>query len=94
MKASDFGDPHDLSPYLQFMVRAEASDLFLTVGAPPSLKVRGAIRPMDLPALTHSDAKALAYSVMCEAGIREFESTLECDFATTIEGLGRFRFTR
>ena len=92
MKASDFDDPHDLSPYLQFMVRAEASDLFLTVGAPPSLKVRGAIRPMDLPALTHSDAKALAYSVMCEAGIREFESTLECDFATTIEGLGRFRF--
>jgi|KBSSwiStaDraftv2_1062776.scaffolds.fasta_scaffold209807_2 Tfp pilus assembly ATPase PilU len=33
MKASDFNDPHDLSPYLQFMVRAEASDLFLTVGA-------------------------------------------------------------
>ena len=34
MKASDFDDPHDLGPYLQFMVRAEPSDLFLTVGAP------------------------------------------------------------
>jgi twitching motility protein PilU len=92
MNASDFQDPHDLSPYLQYMVRAQASDLFITVGAPPSMKVRGALRPMDLPPLKRSDAKALAYSVMRETQIREFESSLECDHATTIEGLGRFRF--
>jgi len=92
MNASEFQDPHDLSPYLQYMVQAQASDLFLTVGAPPSMKVRGAIRSMDLPPLKSSDAKSLAYSVMREAQMREFESSLECDLATTIEGLGRFRF--
>ncbi|MBH9551763.1 PilT/PilU family type 4a pilus ATPase [Inhella sp. 4Y17] len=74
------------------MVEQGASDLFLSVGAPPSLKIQGVVRPLKLPPLTPMSAKALAYSMMREAQIREFEDTLECDLATNIEGLGRFRF--
>ena len=82
----------DMGAYLQFMVRAEASDLFLTVGAPPSLKVHGQLRSVNLPPLTGKRAKELAYSIMRESQIREFESTLECDLAMAVDGLGRFRF--
>jgi twitching motility protein PilU len=83
---------NDLGPYLHFMVQARASDLFLTVGAPPSLKIQGVVRPMELPPLAPGQAKSLAYSVMRESQILEFESTLECDLATDVEHLGRFRF--
>ena len=77
---------------LNAMVEAGASDLFLSVGAPPTLKIGGAISSLALPPLSSADAKTLAYSIMRESQIREFESTLECDLAMTIEGLGRFRF--
>ncbi|HQS01154.1 MULTISPECIES: PilT/PilU family type 4a pilus ATPase [unclassified Polaromonas] len=92
MDAISSNDLNDMGRYLQFMVKSDASDLFVTVGAPPSVKVHGVIRPMNLPALTSGDAKSLAYSVMRESQMREFESSLECDLATTIDGLGRFRF--
>ena len=85
-------DPHDLGPYLHFMVQAHASDLFLTVGAAPSVKISGEMRALKMPALGSRDTHLLAYSVMRESQIREFEQNLECDLATTIEGLGRFRF--
>lgn len=92
MDAISSNDLNDMGRYLQFMVKSDASDLFVTVGAPPSVKVHGVIRAMNLPALTSGDAKSLAYSVMRESQMREFESSLECDLATTIDGLGRFRF--
>ncbi len=92
LSASAFADPNDLGPFLQYMVESRASDLFLTVGAPPSLKIHGLVRPMALPALRPSEAKTLAYSVMRESQMREFESTLECDLAANVGELGRFRF--
>jgi twitching motility protein PilU len=92
MNAPSFADPRNMVPYLHAMVEQRASDLFLSVGAAPSLKVQGVVRPMPLPALSSADAKSLAYSIMRESQIREFETTLECDLATSIEGLGRFRF--
>jgi twitching motility protein PilU len=92
MEANAALDPKDMGHYLQFMVKSDSSDLFLTVGAPPSFKIHGLIRPLNLPLLKSGDTKALAYSVMRESQMREFESTLECDLATTVEGLGRFRF--
>jgi twitching motility protein PilU len=82
----------DIGHYLQFMVNAQASDLFLTSNTPPCAKIHGVVRPVNLPVLTAADAKALAYSVMRESQMRDFEINLECDLATTIEGLGRFRF--
>jgi twitching motility protein PilU len=92
MDATSSIDLNDIGRHLQFMVQSGASDLFLTVGAPPSVKIHGVIRPINLPVLKPSDAKSLAYSVMRESQMREFESSLECDLATTIDGLGRFRF--
>jgi twitching motility protein PilU len=92
MDATSSTDLNDIGRHLQFMVQSGASDLFLTVGAPPSVKIHGVIRPINLPVLTPGDAKSLAYSVMRESQMREFESSLECDLATTIDGLGRFRF--
>ncbi|MEO7255145.1 MAG: PilT/PilU family type 4a pilus ATPase [Casimicrobium sp.] len=83
---------NDISPYLRFVVQTRASDLFLTVGAPPSVKIEGVMQPMKLPPLSTGAVKALAYSVMRPAQINEFESTLECDLAMVVEGLGRFRF--
>jgi len=89
--ASSSSAPTDLGAYLSFMVEANASDLFLTVGAPPSAKIQGVVRPMNLPPLKPGGGKALAYSIMTEAQMREFEQRLECDLAMGIEGLGRFR---
>lgn len=80
-----------LGHYLSQMVAREASDLFLSCGAPASLKIQGRIQRLPEEALSAGRIKALAYSVMREAQIRQFEAELECDLALTLEGLGRFR---
>jgi twitching motility protein PilU len=81
----------DLSAYLHYMVAAGASDLFLSVGAPPTVKVQGVMRPMDMPPIAPRRVKEIAYSMMNESQMRDFESDWECDLALGLEGLGRFR---
>jgi twitching motility protein PilU len=81
----------DLGAYLQYMVALEASDLFLTAGALPTVKIEGVMRPLQLPALLPKRVKELAYSMMTESQMRQFETDLECDLAVGIDGLGRFR---
>lgn len=86
--------PHDdLGAYLAYMVALQASDLFLTAGAVPTLKIQGLMRPLPMPmaALAPNRIKELAYSMMSEAQMRRFEADLECDLAVGIESLGRFR---
>jgi twitching motility protein PilU len=73
------------------MVRHGASDLFLSSGAPASLKVQGVVQRLGQMALNGSQVQQLAYSVMRESQIRDFEATWECDLAIALEGLGRFR---
>ena len=83
---------HDqLGRYFSQMVAREASDLFLSCGAPPSLKIQGQIQPLPEEALSAERIKALAYSAMREAQRLQFEAELECDLALTVHGLGRFR---
>ncbi|MES2483979.1 MAG: PilT/PilU family type 4a pilus ATPase [Pseudomonadota bacterium] len=82
----------DLGPYLQEMVAHNASDLFLTVGALATVKVEGKFVALDTEPLASGEVKLLAYSVMTEVQIRNFERDLECDLALTVERLGRFRF--
>jgi twitching motility protein PilU len=85
-------DPNDdLGHYLQRMVAHGASDLFLSSGSSAALKVQGVVRRLPEGALDAARTQRLAYSVMREAQIREFESTLECDLAIALPGLGRFR---
>jgi len=77
---------------LKMMVDHNASDLFLSMGAPPSLKIDGLTRPINVPVLKSGEAKTLAYSVMNERQISKFEETMECNLSITVEGIGRFRY--
>lgn len=92
---NDSALPHqpddDLGHYLQLMVAHGASDLFLSSGAAAALKVQGVVRRLPEAALDAARTQRLAYSVMRESQIREFEQTLECDLAISLPGLGRFR---
>jgi twitching motility protein PilU len=90
LASSDTGST-DLGHYLSLMVRHGASDLFLSSGAPASLKVQGVVQRLGQMALNGSQVQQLAYSVMRESQIRDFEATWECDLAIALEGLGRFR---
>ena len=82
----------ELSSYLKSMVGLAASDLFLTTGAPPTVKIQGSLQPLPLPPLVRGVVKSLAESILSEAQSQRFETELECDLASFIEGVGRFRF--
>ena len=84
-------DIDDLGRYLALMVSYGASDLFLSSDVAASLKIQGRIRRLPESAMTGTRIKALAYSVMRDSQIREFEAELECDLAIALGPLGRFR---
>ncbi|GAP35609.1 PilT/PilU family type 4a pilus ATPase [Piscinibacter sakaiensis] len=84
-------DTLELLPLLEQLVALQGSDLFLTVGAPPHVKVRGVSRPLPLPPLRSGEPKLLAYSVMTDKQVQTFESQLECNLGIGAGGLGRFR---
>lgn len=71
----------DLDKLLQLMVQKNGSDLFITADAPPSMKVNGTIMPVTKSALTPEQSMTLVKSVMTPSQIKEFEETLECQFA-------------
>ena len=79
---------HDL---LRRMVEKKASDLFLTAGFPPALKVDGEVRPQSERALTGEQSATLVRSLMNDRQTREFDATKECNFAIAPTGIGRFR---
>lgn len=85
-------DSPDIKAYLSFMVEHGASDLFLTVGAPPSVKVQGEIHPIHLPPLSSEASRTLMASILTSEQIATFRQELELDLAQTLEPLGRFRF--
>ena len=76
---------------LKLMVEKEGSDLFITVGFPPAIKVHGKIMPVSKTELTPDNTKALVYAVMNDKQLKEFEATKECNFAVNPVGVGRFR---
>ncbi len=76
---------------LKLMVSKEASDLFLTEGLPPSLKINGSITQISEEPLTADQVKKLALSSMNEQQQNEFEKTQECNFAISPPDTGRFR---
>lgn len=71
----------DFDKLLQLMVQKNGSDLFITADAPPSMKVNGTIMPVTKSALTPEQSMALVKSVMTPSQIKEFDETLECQFA-------------
>ncbi len=80
-----------LPELLTTLVEADGSDLHITTDTPPQIRVHGELERMDLPVLTPSDTKQLAYSVLTDAQKKRFEESLELDFSFGIRGLARFR---
>jgi len=79
---------HDL---LRLMLGKKASDLFLTVGFPPAIKVDGKVTPVSNQALTPQHTQEFARALMNDRQAQEFETTKECNFAINPPGIGRFR---
>ncbi|BAL26134.1 PilT/PilU family type 4a pilus ATPase [Azoarcus sp. KH32C] len=79
---------HDL---LKLMVQKNGSDLFITAGFPPAIKVDGKVVPQSNQTLTGQHTAELARAVMNDRQAAEFESTKECNFAISPAGIGRFR---
>ncbi len=76
---------------LKLMVLKNASDLFITAGVPPCLKVDGKITPVTKQALTPDESRSFAYGIMNEEQRRSFEEDNECNFAIHPKKIGRFR---
>lgn len=81
----------DFNSLLKLMVSKKASDLFITAGMPPSIKVNGKLKPVSQTTLTPDQARDIVYSVMNDHQRTEFERTNECNFAISASGVGRFR---
>ena len=81
----------DISELLAFSVKNTASDLHLSSGLPPMLRVHGDIRRINLPAMEHKDVHSLVYDIMSDAQRKIFEENLEVDFSFEIPNLARFR---
>ncbi len=79
------------SDLLKLMVHKKASDLFITTGVPPSLKIDGKVTPVTKQALTPDQSRAFAYGIMTEEQRRQFEANNECNFAIYPKEIGRFR---
>lgn len=76
---------------LELMVKSNASDLHITTGSPPRIRVDGKLVPLNMPPLTASDTKELCYSILTDAQKHKFEEKLELDLSFGIKGLSRFR---
>jgi twitching motility protein PilT len=85
------GPTFDYKGVLQHMIQANASDLHLKVGRPPTLRVDGHMVALDLPALKQEDLRSLAEQIMAPKNIKEFSEQKESDFALAVPGVGRFR---
>ncbi len=81
----------DFEGLLRLMVTKKASDLFITAGVPPSIKIHGKVMPVTQRALTPEKAREVVLSVMNEEQRREFARTRECNFAISAAGIGRYR---
>ncbi len=81
----------DFTQLLKVMVERDASDLFVTAGAQPSIKVDGTVKPLTKEPLSARQARALTYSTMNDAQQSEFEAKHECNYAISAPSIGRFR---
>ncbi|OGB20461.1 MAG: twitching motility protein PilT [Burkholderiales bacterium RIFCSPLOWO2_02_FULL_57_36] len=81
----------DISELLAFSVKNKASDLHLSAGLPPMIRVHGDVRRINLPPLEHKDVHGMIYDIMNDGQRKAYEENLECDFSFAIPGLARFR---
>ncbi len=76
---------------LKRVIERKASDLFVTAGFPPAIKIDGEVRPQSERVLTPEQAATLVRAIMNDRQTKEFDATKECNFAIAPPGIGRFR---
>ncbi|RWA39963.1 PilT/PilU family type 4a pilus ATPase [Xylella fastidiosa] len=81
----------DFTSLLKLMAHQKASDLFITCGMPPSMKIHCNITPITQVPLTSEQSRDIVFNIMSEAQREEFEKVHECNFAIDITSIGRFR---
>src|SRR5919106_3162582 len=82
----------DFSEILLQVVKQKASDLHLTAGAPPTLRVRGSLVPMDgMPKLTPTDTREIVYAILNSSQRQRLETDWQLDFAYSVPAVGRYR---
>ena len=81
----------DIAELLAFSVKNKASDLHLSAGVPPMIRVHGDVRRINVPNLEHKDVHGMVYDIMNDSQRKVYEETLEVDFSFEIPNLARFR---
>jgi twitching motility protein PilT len=81
----------DITELLAFVVKNKASDLHLSAGLPPMIRVHGDIRRINLPPMEHKDVHSMVYDIMNDGQRKFYEENLECDFSFAVPNLARFR---
>ncbi|MDA1117024.1 MAG: type IV pilus twitching motility protein PilT [Proteobacteria bacterium] len=81
----------DLTELLAFVVKNKASDLHLSAGLPPMVRVHGDVKRINVPALEHKDVHGMVYDIMNDGQRKFYEENLECDFSFAVPNLARFR---
>ncbi len=82
---------YSLQDLLKMMIDQGGSDLHISAGSPPRMRVHGKLAPMNMPPLTGIDTKRMCYSVLTDAQKHRFEEENELDFSFGLKGLSRFR---
>lgn len=81
----------DIAELLAFSVKNSASDLHISAGLPPMIRVDGDVRRINLPPMEHKDVHTMIYDIMNDKQRKDYEEFLETDFSFEIPGLARFR---
>ncbi len=81
----------EISELLAFSVKNKASDLHLSAGLPPMIRVHGDIRRINVPALNNQEVRAMVYDIMSDSQRKVYEADLEIDFSFELRDVARFR---
>jgi twitching motility protein PilT len=81
----------EIAELLAFTVKNKASDLHLSSGLPPMIRVHGDVRRINVPALEHAEVHGMVYDIMNDSQRKFYEENLECDFSFELPNLARFR---
>ena len=81
----------DITELLTFSAKNKASDLHISAGEPPMIRVDGDIRRINIPPLEHKDIHSMVYDIMNDKQRKDYEEFFETDFSFEIPGLARFR---
>jgi twitching motility protein PilT len=81
----------DIPQLLAFAVKSKASDLHLSAGVPPMIRVDGDMKRVNMPALSHKEVHSMVYDIMNDKQRKNFEEFFETDFSFEIPKLARFR---